>query len=166
MRAPTRQELADYAEQFATQIADQTGEQLNFSPTSLTTLDAVIGKWRDLASVYAGQSGQDTTGLAVFTAPMAAYLGEIFVRNLRGVWETNPPPDVPIGTHIVLAGQLRVNVFKKARDVLAGLEQPSLSPYYSAIASLIRDSHLESVKLDGRDGDAAALSGCPQNHGT
>lgn len=159
MRAPTRQELADYAEQFAAQIADQTGEQLNFSPSSLTTLDAVIGKWRDLASIYAGQSGQDATNLAVFTAPMAAYLGEIFVRNLRGAWETNPPPDVPIGTHIVLAGQLRVNVFKKARDVLAGLERPTLAPYYATIASLIRDSHLEAAGPDEAAGPGSVPTG-------
>ncbi|HLI52648.1 MAG TPA: hypothetical protein VKU87_12690 [Thermomicrobiaceae bacterium] len=163
MRAPTRQELADYAEQFASQIAEQTGEELNFGPSSLATLDAVIGKWLDLASVYAGQSGQEDAGLAVFTAPMAAYLGEIFVRNLHGVWETNPPPDVPIGTHIVLAGKLRVNVFKKARDVLAGLERPTLSPYYSTIANLVRDSHLD-VPGPGEDDSETAIPGGAKGH--
>ena len=132
----TAHDLYAYAESFATAVAAQAGETLDFSPASLTALDAVFSEWLDLAGTYGDDRPPD---LSAFTVPAAAYLGEVLIRALGGRWVTEPEPEPSVTPHVVVAGPgrrpVRVDVLRVAHDVLAGTGGPGFAACFAALAA-------------------------------
>ncbi|HET7037483.1 MAG TPA: hypothetical protein VFI42_17490 [Thermomicrobiaceae bacterium] len=70
------------AERVAAALAAQFGEAFDFGPASLRRLDAALAEWLSFAEVYAAP-GESLEHLA---RPLAAYVGEVLVRQAGGRW--------------------------------------------------------------------------------
>ncbi len=128
----TPQDLVDQAESFAAVAGAQSGEQLDFSPSSLATVDSLLDQWLHLAEVYAGAEPPDLTP---FVMPTAAYTGEVLRRALGGEWII---PEEP-GSHpyLVLGGQLQVNAVHLVEQILRQRASLSLWETYQTLARVL-----------------------------
>ena len=87
------------AERVAAALAAQFGAGFDFSPASLQRLDAALAEWLSFAEVYAGPS----ESLEHLARPLAAYVGEVLVRE-GGCWlEPAEEPTVVLPAGAVLA---------------------------------------------------------------
>lgn len=135
MTAEQGTEYRVLAERLVQYVADLSGEQLDFTPASLTTLDALFAEWRDLASVYGGAEPPDLTG---FAEPVAAYLGMVLIGTLGGVWE-DAAATPGQGPTLVLDGRTRVALVPTVLPALIG-RAPLFDQYQALVAELERET--------------------------
>ncbi len=128
----TPQDLVDQAESFAAVAGAQGGEQLDFSPQSLATVDSLLDQWLHLAEVYAGVEPPDLTP---FIMPTAAYAGEVLRRALGGEWIIpEKPGSYP---YLVLGGHLQVNAVHLVEQILRHRAPLSLWETYQRLARML-----------------------------
>ncbi|HUZ01350.1 MAG TPA: hypothetical protein VMU89_13450 [Thermomicrobiaceae bacterium] len=137
----TAEELRGDAELFATTVGAQVGETLDFSPSSLATLDAVVGQWLDLAGTYGDDRPPD---FDAFATPAAAYLGEVLIRALGGHWVTESGPGRMVTPHVLIIGRvgqphaplpMRVDVLRTARVALSGADAGAFAGCFAALVA-------------------------------
>jgi hypothetical protein len=128
------QELQQTAERFARQMSDQFNASLDLSVASLPELDGVIAEMIDLSDVYASDRPEDVLPPAL---AITAYVGEVIRRTVPGAeWVTEeeegqlPPP------HVRLADGMRLNLMKKALEILMRQDSPSFATYYQTVVDL------------------------------
>lgn len=71
------------AQQFAEEVRESTGYELNFTSASLAVLDDLVDEWLHLAEVYSGERPQELDHL---TLSVLAYVGETLRRSFGGTW--------------------------------------------------------------------------------
>lgn len=131
---PREQELQQTAERFARQMGDQFNANLDLSVASLRELDGVIAQMIDLSDVYSSDRPEDILSPAL---AITAYVGEVIRRTVTGAtWVTDeeegqlPPP------HIRLPDGMRLNLMKKALEILMRQDSPSFATYYQTVIDL------------------------------
>ncbi len=115
-------------------MGNQFNASLDLSVASLTELDGVIAEMIDYSDVYSTERPEDVLSPAL---AITAYVGEVIRRSIDGAeWVTDeeegqlPPP------HIRLPDGMRLNLMKKALEILTRRDSPSFAPYYQTMLEL------------------------------
>lgn len=115
-------------------MGDQFDIQFDFTVESLTRLDGWLTQWVDLTNAYSADRREDVLPVAL---AVTAYVGEVLRTTQEGAaWVTIqeegqiPPP------HIRLANGVRVNLMKKAVQILTGADTPSFATFYRTVIEL------------------------------
>lgn len=140
------QELEQLAERFAGSMSQQFGETFDFSPASLTRLDAAIDQWLAFSEAYRGDDPNEVLSMAL---PLAAYVGEVIRRTRTdAVWITVEEAGQIAPPHIKLANGARVNVLKKAIQTLTQADSPSFAEYFRTVVDLAAAGSAEDLGTD------------------
>lgn len=115
-------------------MGEQFDVQFDFTVESLTRLDGWLTQWVDLTNAYSADRPEDVMPVAL---AVTAYTGEVFRTNQDGAaWVTVQEEDELSPPHIRLANGVRVNLMKKAVQVLTGADSPSFATLYQTVTEL------------------------------
>ncbi len=120
-------------------MGPQFDTELDFSEASLTRLDGMLQQLVDLSDVYRSDRPDELIPVAL---AVCAYVGEVIRRSTPdATWITEPDDsDIP-PPHLRLAGGMRLNLMKKAIDILNRADSPSFTQYVQTVRALSRTSH-------------------------
>jgi hypothetical protein len=121
-------QLATQAAAFAAAASAQSGEQLDFSPESLATLDNLLDQWLHFAEVYGGEKPLD---LSPYAASVAAYAGTVLQRALDGEWVV--PAEPGSQPYLRFGDTLNIDVLSIVEQSLARSQRLSLWETYLAL---------------------------------
>jgi hypothetical protein len=135
------EELKQTAERFADQMGAQFDVHLDFTPDSLQQLDGMLDQMIDLSEAYWSDRQEDLFPVAL---ALTAYVGEVIRRAFEGAgWVTEfeegeiPPP------HLRLPQGIRLNLMKKAIEVLTRQDTPSFTGYYQTVLNIAQNKEPE-----------------------
>jgi hypothetical protein len=133
----TPENAAKFAESFVTTAKTLRGDDLDFSPRSISKLESLIDAMRG--------DGVPTQLLPDTFFAMGCYLGEVFVRNGYGRWvQTSPVPNEsipPYGIVLKLEGTEVCDPVGKVLKRFENGEGDSLMFFYEAMAAKTKAEH-------------------------
>jgi hypothetical protein len=128
------QELQQTAERFAQQMGNQFNANLDLTTNSLTELDGVIAQMIDLSDVYSSERPEDVLPPAL---AITAYVGETILQTVDGaIWIVEPEEGQIPPPHIRLPDGMRINLMKKALEILTRRDSPSFAAYVQTVLEL------------------------------
>jgi hypothetical protein len=114
----------------------------DFTVESLSRLDGWLAQWIDMTEAYSGDRPEDMLPVAF---AVAAYAGEVMRRNFEDTtWVTEPEEGQVPPPHLLVGGKIRVNLMKKAIQILMRTDSPSFAAYFQTITELASEGSPET----------------------